>query len=103
PTQPFKLFAPRKKGLEYEINHKGNTFYLKTNKDAPNFKIMVCDEKNTAIAAWKDFIPYSDATLTEDFDLFDDYIVISERKNGLSQLRVLNVKNNVSYYIEFND
>lgn len=103
PNGNFKLFAPRTKGLEYEINHKGNEFYIKTNKDATNFKIMVCDESNTAIDAWKDFIPYNDSILTEDIDLFTDFLVISERQNGLTQLRVFNFNSKASYYIPFND
>ncbi len=103
PNEKFKLFAPRTKGLEYEIDHKGNEFYLKTNKEATNFKIMICNEGNTAIDAWKDFIPYNDSILTEDLDVFDHFLVISERKDGLVQFRVLNLDSKDSYYIPFND
>ena len=103
PNGDFKLFAPRQKEVEYEIYHKDNQFFIRTNLNAPNYKIMVCDEDKTTPENWKDFLPYNEEILTEDIELFNDFMVISERKMGLTQLRILNTTNNSSYYIPFND
>lgn len=103
PNGTFKLFAPITKGLEYDLFHKDDQFFILTNKEAQNFRIMVCDEANTNIENWKEYLPYNDNILTEGIDLFNDFMVISERKEGLSQLKVINLKNNESYYIPFND
>lgn len=103
PNGNFHSFAPITKGLEYDLFHKDNQFYILTNKEAQNFRIMVCDENKTDIKNWKEYLPYDDNTLTEGIDLFNDYMVISERKEGLSQLKVINLKNNESYYIPFSD
>ncbi len=103
PDANFTAFAPRTKGIEYDIFHKDNQFFILTNKDAQNFKIMVCPEHTTNIENWKDYLPYNENILTEGIDLFSDFMVISERKEGLTQLKVINLKDNNSYYIPFND
>ena len=103
PNQDFELFAPRKKEIEYDIYHKDNHFIIKTNLNAPNYKIMIADEKNTTIENWTEFLPYDKDILTEDIELFNDYIVIGERKLGLTQLRIVTLSDKNSYYIPFSD
>lgn len=103
PNKEFKLFAPREKGLEYTIHHKDNSFLILTNLNATNFKVMTCNEKNTNVKEWKDYIPHNDSILIEDIDLFNDFIVISERINGLTELKIINSITKESYYIPFND
>jgi len=103
PELDFKLFAPRKKELEYDIYHKDNHFIIKTNLNAPNSRIMIAEEENTAVDSWKEFLPYDKEILTEDIELFNDYMVVGERKMGLTQLRIVNLSDKSSYYIPFND
>ena len=103
PELAFKLFAPRKTELEYDIYHKDNQFIIKTNLNAPNSRIMIANEENTAIDNWKEFLPYNEEILTEDIDLFNDYMVVGERKMGLTQLRIVKLSDKSSYYIPFND
>ncbi len=103
PNEKFELFAPRKEELEYDIYHKDNHFIIKTNLKAPNYKVMIAQENKTQVENWKDFLPYDSEILTEDIDLFDEYIVIGERKKGLTQLKIVKLEDKSLYYIPFND
>lgn len=101
PDGEFKIFQPRTRGLEYSIAHYRDKWYVLTNKDkATNFKIMVTPEKNTEIKYWKDLIPHRKDVLVEDVDIFKDYLVISERSNGLNKIRIRPWQGD-EYYLPF--
>ena len=77
-------------------------FYIITNIDnAFNFKVMFTDENNTKNTNWKDFIAHRNNVLIESIDVFNKYIVLSERVNGLSMIKVFNIDDSKSYYIPF--
>jgi len=100
PTGKFQIFQPRERGLEYSISHYGNNWYVLTNKDkALNFKLMKTSEDKTSKENWVDMIPHRDDVLLEDIDIFKDYLVVSERNNGLTKLRIKNWKDNIDYYL----
>ncbi len=88
PTGKFRIVQPRERGLEYSIAHFENKLYIRTNLDARNFRLMVTDELNTTKENWQEVIPHREDVLLEDMDIFKDYLVLSERKNGISQLRI---------------
>nr|WP_240339594.1 S9 family peptidase [Flavobacterium arcticum] len=101
PDGDFKVFQPRVRGLEYHISHYADKFYIVTNKDkATNFKLMVTPETNTGMDNWTDMIPHRKDVLVEDIDIFKDYLVISERSNGLSKIRIHPWKGE-EYYLPF--
>ncbi len=89
PTGTFRVFQPRERGLEYRIHHANDQWYVITNLDAKNFRLMQCSEQQTAKEYWKEFIPHRPDVLLEDLDVFDDYLVLSERIKGIRTLRVL--------------
>ena len=90
PNDKFKVFQKRTRGLEYSISHYDDSFYILTNKDdATNFKLMKAHEDNTSKDYWVDLIPHREEVLIEDIDIFKDYLVISERANGLNQIRIM--------------
>ena len=89
PGGEFKLFAPRKEGVEYSIDHRDGQFHIRTNKDgAINFKWMVSGVTDTDPKNWKDFETPKPAVFIEGISLFKDFAVISEREAGIPQLRV---------------
>ena len=104
PEGTFKIFQKRTHGLEYSVSHYNNHFYIVTNKDeATNFKLMVTQEDKTAKENWKDLIPHREDVLLEGIDIFKDYLVISERFNGLSHIKIQPWKNpEAAYYLPFN-
>jgi len=101
PDREFRVFSPREQGLEYSISHYQNQFYILTNKDeAENFKLMVTPENQTSSTYWKDLIPHRRDTLLEGIDIFKDYLVLSERTNGLNQIWI-KPWNEEGYYLPF--
>ncbi len=102
PTASFKVFQPRIRGLEYAISHYGDSFYILTNKDkATNFKVMKTPENATSKDNWKDLIPHRKDVLVEDIEIFKDYLVVSERQNGLSKIRIMPWSGKDEYYLPF--
>ena len=90
PDAKFKVFQKRTRGLEYSISHFEDHFYIVTNKDkATNFKLMKTAEYATSKENWVDVIAHREAVLLEDIDIFKEYLVISERFNGLNTIRIM--------------
>lgn len=104
PDGEFKIFQPRARGLEYNINHFKSDFYIVTNTDkAINFKLMKTSEEATEISNWEDVIPHRNHVLLEGIDIFKDFLVISERRNGLNEIRIKPWDNSEEYYLPFNN
>lgn len=104
PDDEFKVFQKRERGLEYDIAHFEDKFYIITNKDkAFNFKLMITPENKTEIDSWTDYIPHRENVLLEDIEIFKDYLVISERENGLSKIKITRWDNTDSYYLPFDN
>lgn len=104
PNKDFKIFQKRVDGLEYSIDHFDGKWFIRTNKDkATNFKLMICDENRTNKENWKDYISHRQDVLLEDIDLFNNHIVITERKTGLRRIEIRPWKGGDSHYIEFDD
>jgi len=104
PEDEFKVFQKRERGLEYDIAHFEDKFYIITNKDkAFNFKLMITPENKTGKDNWADFIPHREDVLLEDIEIFKDYLVISERENGLSKIKITRWDGTNSYYLPFDN
>ena len=102
PDSKFKVFQKRVRGLEYSISHYGDSFYIVTNKDkATNFKLMKVDEANTSKDNWVDLIPHRNDVLIEGIDIFKEYLVVSERNNGLNKIRIMPWSGEGEYYLPF--
>jgi oligopeptidase B len=102
PSGKFKLFQKRTRGLEYSISHFGDRFYILTNKDkATNFKLMVTPESDTQKEHWTDLIAHRAAVLLEDIEIFRDYLVVSERENGLNTIQIRPWDGSEAYYLPF--
>ncbi|MDX1753097.1 MAG: S9 family peptidase [Salinimicrobium sediminis] len=102
PHGEFKVIQPRIRGLEYSIAHYRECFYILTNKDgATNFKLMKAPVHNPSIENWEEVIPHREEVLLEDIDLFRDYLVVSERSNGLNKIHIRRWDGTDSYFLPF--
>ena len=102
PFDEFKIFQTRERGLEYSISHFEDNWYVLTNKDkATNFKLMKVSEENTSQENWTEMIPHREDVLLEDIDIFKEYYVISERKNGLNEIKITRWDGTNEYYLPF--
>ena len=102
PDGELKMFQPRKRGLEYGIEHYNDFWYVRTNKDAKNFRLMKTPLAATTEDNWTEVIPNRDDVLLEGMDVFKNYLVLSERKAGITQLRVIPTQGK-EHYIEFGE
>ena len=103
PNADFKLIQERERNLEYSIYHYQDYFYILTNYQAKNFRLMRTLISNPSKEHWEEVIPHDPNVLIEDIDIFKDYLVIEERKDGLTHIKIMNWKDKDYYYIEFND
>lgn len=103
PDGKWKVIEPRKRDHEYHVEHYEDEFYIVTNWKAKNFRLMKTPVSATKRDNWKEVIAHRDDVLLEEIDIFKDHLVVSERKNGLTALRVIKWKDWSEYYIEFND
>lgn len=103
PNAKFKVIQPREKNLEYAVDHFANDFYIRTNLNAHNFKLVKTPINATQKENWVEVIPHRADVYLQDFDLFKNYLVTSERKNGLSGIRVMTWDKSEDYYLDFKD
>jgi oligopeptidase B len=103
PNDEFKVFAKRMKDVLYDVDHAGDKFYVRTNLNAKNFKVATCTETKTDSESWKDLIAHNDTILIEGIDLFKNFLTVSERKSGLTQIHIINTNNNASHYLAFDE
>lgn len=100
----FKVFSKRKMKHEYSIDHYKDTFYIVTNRDkAKNFKLMSTSENKTDERYWQNIIEHRDDVYLNGIEIFKNYLVIQERKNGLLQLRVTTWDKKTDYYLNFGE
>ena len=102
PTGEFTIFQPRQRDLKYEIAHYNDRFYIRTNYQAINFRLMETPVGATSMENWKEVIPHRRDVLLEEFDVFRGYLAIQERKNGMKTIRIFDGKG-LDYYLDFNE
>jgi len=103
PEAEFKVFQPRIKNVLYNIEHLNNKFIIVTNLDALNFRLMETDLDKTTRENWKEVIAHRTDVLIEGVEPFKNFMVITERKNGLVQFRVRDLSNNKDTYMPFEE
>ncbi|MEY2938728.1 MAG: hypothetical protein RL062_1317, partial [Bacteroidota bacterium] len=103
PTGEFRIIQPRQREMEYGVDHFGDYFYITTNWQAKNFRLMRTSLTQTTMEHWEEVIPHREDVLLEGVEMFRDFMVIDERKNGLTQLRIKRWDNTSEYYLPFED
>jgi oligopeptidase B len=84
----FKSFQPRINGIEYQVEHAGDHFFVITNENAQNFKLMRAPLDATTKENWEEVIPHRADTLLTGMDAFRDFFALYERSGGFPQIRV---------------
>ncbi len=103
PQDTFTVFAARELKVEYSVYHHKKKFFIVTNQNATNFKIMTTPERKTKKSNWVDYFPYDENIKIDDLDVFDKYLVVYERKNGNKQVRVVDLKSSKQHYLNFGE
>ena len=105
PGEQFKVFRPRKHGVSYFVLHHIRKFYIVTNEDAPNFKIMEAPETDPSGANWRTVVPHRKSVAIDISDPsawvepFKEFLVVYERENAVGRIRVIRLRDGDSHYV----
>jgi oligopeptidase B len=103
PSDALRVFLPRERGHEYSIDHLGDRFYVRTNAGAKNFKLASTPVGATGRESWRDVIPHRADVYLAEFELFRDFVVVDERRDGLTRLRVIPFSGTGEHTIDFGE
>jgi oligopeptidase B len=103
PEGTFKVIQPRERDHEYMVDHYGDSWYIRTNWNAKNFRLMKTPEGKTGKENWTEVIAHRDDVLLEGMELFSKYLVLEERQNGLLRLRVKPWQGGEEHYADFGE
>ena len=103
PTGAFTIFLPRERGHEHAVDHFENRFFIHTNHEAKNFRLMSTPLDRTGKEHWEEVIPHRPDVLLEGFEVFRDHLVLEERREGLVQIRVMPWDGSREHYLEFGE
>lgn len=102
-SNKFTVLAPRQRGLEYSADHHNGRWFIRTNANkAQNFKIVTAPSNATSTKQWRDEIAHNKDVYIDEFELFDDFMAIAERSNGLNRIRIVN-KDKKEHYVDANE
>ncbi len=102
PDSAFQIIQERQPEMEYSASHYGDHFYIMTNKDdAINFKVMKTAIETPQMENWVDLIPHDPKALLEDLDIFKEFMVVTDRFNGLNRIRIKSWDGTVDYFLPF--
>ena len=99
PTAALTVILPRQPGHEFDVDHYKGLFYITTNRNAKNFRVVTAPVSNPSEANWKPFIDYNPAVKIDGVSFFAGHVVVSEREGGLDYLRVIDMKTRGSHRI----
>ncbi|HEV8484946.1 MAG TPA: S9 family peptidase [Blastocatellia bacterium] len=99
PTGEFKVILPRQPGHEYDVDHYEGRFYITTNKEAKNFKVVTAPISDPSEKNWKPFIEHNPKVKIDGLTTFANHFVVSEKEGGLNYLRVIDMKTKQSHRI----
>ena len=103
PSEEFSVFLPREREHEYDLDHYGDHFYIRTNLSAKNFRLMKTTVAKTAKENWQEVIAHRDDVFLQNFEMFNDHLVVSERKDGLRQIRIISWDGSDDHYLNFSE
>jgi oligopeptidase B len=101
PNAAWKIILPRQADHEYDVDHRGGLFYIRTNKGATNFRVVTAPVSDPSEKNWKDFVAHRPEVKVEGVELFANHAVLSEWENGLQQLEIIDFKSSKRHRIAF--
>ncbi|MBN3034514.1 MAG: S9 family peptidase [Bacteroidales bacterium] len=103
PGGQFRVFHPRENDLLYSVAHHGDRFFILTNLDARNFRLMETPAGQTERSYWKEVIPHRDDVLIQDMEVFRSYLALEEKREGLDRIRIIDLEGGTDRYLEFGE
>lgn len=92
PTAELRRLFPRDNGHKYEFEHRDGVFYVRTNQNAKQFRLVTATAADLRPAAWKELVPHRPDVLLDDVQVFRDHLVVTEKASGLDRFRILDLR-----------
>ncbi|MGB6866261.1 MAG: S9 family peptidase, partial [Candidatus Aminicenantaceae bacterium] len=103
PDGDFQIIQPRERDLEYRVDHFQDKFYILTNWDAKNFRLMETPVDKTSKENWTEVIPHREDVLLQELEIFKNHLVLGERKDGLTQIHIIEWSDMSEHYLDFGE
>jgi oligopeptidase B len=103
PSGEPRVVLAREDDHKYYVDHRGGLLYIRTNKGGKNYRLVTAPANDPSVKNWKEIVAHRPEVKLDDFDLFSDHMVLSERDRGLQKLRVVSFSNNKADEIAFPD
>jgi oligopeptidase B len=101
PTGTWRVLLPREENHRYAVEHRAGLFYIHTNKDAHNFRLVVVPAGIPQAKNWKEMVAHRPDVLLESVTVFQNHCVLKEREKGLEHLKVIDLRNGKSHRLDF--
>jgi oligopeptidase B len=101
PRGEFRVMLPRRQGIEYDASHCAEYFYIRTNDQAKNFRLMRTKVSNPSNEKWEEVIPARPDVTIEGVDQFENHFVVYERERGLERICIHHGEGGNFHYIDF--
>jgi len=88
PRGELRRVLPREKGHKYDVEHRDGTLFIRTNRDAKNFRLVTAPLAEPSPASWKPLVEHRPDVLLEDVEVFRDFVAVQEKEAGLNRLRI---------------
>ena len=103
PAAPLRLIEPRRPGVRYQAMDHGDCFYIRTNRNARDFKIVVAPSDAPRAENWRDWVAHRDGRFIAEATLFKDWLVVLMRENGRPRLAVHDLSGGEAHEIAFEE
>jgi oligopeptidase B len=101
PTAPLAVIVPRSADHEYDVEHHGDLFYIRTNRGAKNFRVVTAPVGRTSEQYWTEVIAHRPDVKVEQVEPFAGHLVLSEWENGLQQVEIVDLKTRERHRVSF--
>ena len=101
PADTPRIFQARVEGVEYDFDHHGDLFYLRTNDQGKNFRLVTVPVADPDKKNWKELLPLRSDVMIEDVDCFANHLVVSEREGGLQKIKVTDLRTAKALHVPF--
>ena len=101
PAAAPRTMVARKENLKYFPDHRGDRFYIRTNDNGINYRIVTAPVDDPQQKNWTELIGHRKSVYVTDTDLFANHLVLTERENGLTQFEVIDLRDGKSHRIAF--
>jgi len=88
PRGGFRIVLPREKNHKYDVEHRAGVLYLRTNKEAKNFRLVTAPLEDPSPAKWKTVIEHRPEVMLDEVEMFRDFMVVQEKQTALNRLRI---------------